>query len=237
MKISTHHISITAALITALFMLSGCDVDHSAEAPDTKQQLIQTLENRYNDKFTLISNAGGGNMTEHCALYLSSEKLPDDRIYAVHGVFDGKIEDRDNYMAYYLRDGAENYLSQLAEDVYGSCKVFYAPDRTTALPTTVDMNSTAEEMLQNSKCTCTIILPNEKDENIRNSCLSKLSAKAVSKDIQFYLYAAYIDDEAYYSKISSADELDMTHVAYDCLVSMDNNFNSADVKWGGRSND
>ena len=140
--------SAAALIASAVLSFAGCAVAPSAAAPkeeapaaaeqsksDGKYELIKRLESKYDEKFTLLENAGGGTMMgEHCAIFVRAESFPDDRIYAVHGIFDGKAEDRDNYMAYYFRDKASSYLTELAKEVYGECRAFYEPDEEETLP-------------------------------------------------------------------------------------------------------
>ena len=101
--------SAITVLLTAAAMLWSCAV---ASERDSRQELIKGLEKKYGESFTLIEDAGGGNLSaDHCAVYVRAERFPDERIYVVHGVFDGKTGDRDNFMAYCLRDEAAAYLS------------------------------------------------------------------------------------------------------------------------------
>ena len=52
------------------------------------------------------------------------------------------------------------------------------------------------------------------------------------KKIRCYLYVAYIDDEKYYDSIESAAGIDKAHVAAECTLGMDDDFNITDKKWG-----
>ena len=88
MKRIKQGVSVITVLLTSAAILWGCAV---ASERDSRQELIKGLEKKYGESFTLIEDAGGGNLSaDHCAVYVRAESLPDERIYAVHGVFDGK---------------------------------------------------------------------------------------------------------------------------------------------------
>lgn len=228
------HIVLAAVLAASVFYGgTGCKTHESAAVRDGREVLLESLGDKYGETFTFEDNAGGGTaMTDHCAIHVHSEKLPEDTVYAVRGVFDGKTENRDNYMAYYLKDGAEAYLKNIAEEVYGKCRVFYVPDDKMLLPAYIGKDSTAEEMLRASKCYYYVLLPVGKDMSEKEQKLEELFEKLKGKKIRCYLYVAYIDDEKYYDSIESAAGIDKAHVAAECTLGMDDDFNITDKKWG-----
>lgn len=219
---------------TVVFGGTGCRVNEAAvPARDGTEALIESLNNKYGENFTFVDNAGGGTaMTDHCAIHVHSEKLPGDTIYAVRGVFDGKTENRDNYMAYYLKADAEAYLKAMAEDVYGECRVFYAPDDKMLLPADMGKDTSAEDMLQASKCYYSVLIKGGQDIPQKEVKLDKLFDKLKENKIRCYFYIAYIDDEKYYNSLESAVGIDKAHIITDCTLGMDDDFNITDKKWG-----
>ena len=229
------HLFLGAALAGALvFGGTGCD-KYSAEVAvkDGQTLLIESLNEKYGESFTFVDNAGGGTaLQDHCAIHVRSEKLPDDTVYAVRGVFDGKTENRDNYMAYYLRKDAEAYLQGLAEQVYGKCRTFYAPDDKMVLPADMGKDTTAQEMLRASKCYYSVLLPGGQDIAQKDKKLDELLGKLKAEGIRCYFYIAYLDDDKYYDSAESAADADRSHIIADCTVGMDDSSNITDKKWG-----
>ena len=228
------HIVLAAVLAASLvFGGSGCKTHEAVPVRDGKDELLDSLRSKYGEEFTFVDNAGGGTaMTDHCAIHVRSEKLPEDTVYAVHGVFGGKTGNRDNYMAYYLKADAETYLKAMAEDVYGRCRVFYVPDDKMLLPEDMGKDSTVQEMLRASKCYFTVALPAGQDMSDKDKKLDMLFEKLKGDKIRCYLYIAYLDDDKYYESLASAAAIDKAHVAAECTLGMDDDFNITDKKWG-----
>ena len=171
--------SAITVLLTAAAMLWSCAV---ASERDSRQELIKGLEKKYGESFTLIGDAGGGNLSaDHCAVYVRAERFPDERIYVVHGVFDGKTGDRDNFMAYCLRDEAAAYLTDIADDVYGECRTFYVPDDTGVLPADIGKDSAVGDMLRGGKFYWYLLLPEGQDLSKKDEQLDELMASYDSK--------------------------------------------------------
>lgn len=228
-----HKVFMAALAAAVIFGGAGCNKNSAVPAQDGREVLLDSLRSKYGESFTFVDNAGGGTaMTDHCAIYVHSEKLPEDTVYAVRGVFDGKTENRDNYMAYYLKKEAETYLKAMAEEVYGKCRVFYAPDDKMVLPADMRKDSTAEDMLKASKCYCSVLLPKGQDMAQKDKKLDEFFAKLKENKIRCYLYIAYLDDDTYYDSAESAAELDRAHILADCTLGMDDDFNITDKKWG-----
>ncbi|MCR4640242.1 hypothetical protein [Ruminococcus sp.] len=227
--------ALGAALAAAvIFGGAGCNKNDAAvPVKDGQALLMESLDEKYGEHFTFVDNAGGGTaMQEHCAIHVRSEKLPDDTVYAVRGVFDGKTENRDNYMAYYLRSDAEAYLQALAEQVYGRCRVFYAPDDKMVLPADMGKDSTAQEMLRASKCYYSVLLPSGQDMSQKEKKLDELLEKLREEKIRCYFYIAYLDSDKFYDFAESVSDVDKAHITADCTVGMDDEYNITDKKWG-----
>lgn len=234
-KKSSKQVFLTAALAAAvIFGGTGCDKNDSAvPVMDGQEILIDSLNEKYGESFTFVDNAGGGTaLQDHCAIHVHSEKLPEDTVYAVRGVFDGKTENRDNYIAYYLKKDAEAYLHDIAEQVYGRCRVFYAPDDKMVLPADMGKDTTAQEMLRASKCYYSVLLPMGQDMPQKEKKLDELLERLRNEKIRCYLYIAYLDDDKYYDSAESAAVIDKAHVIADCTVGMDDEYNITDKKWG-----
>jgi len=207
--------------------------DFAVSPGNSRDALISDMESRYNDSFTFIENAGGGTMmNDHCAVYLHSERFPDDKIYAVRGVFDGKTENRDNYMAYYLREEAASYLAELAKKVYGECRAFYTPAKDVATPPGITIDSTVEELLRSTKNYCSVILPEGQDLSEKDKKLDEMYEKLKGEGINCYFYITYLDNNRSYNEAVSAEGIDREHIIADCFLGMDEDFNIVERQWG-----
>ena len=223
----TRHM-IAAALLTA-FSVFACSV-----APvDRQQQLIDEMNARYGDKFTFAENAGGGtDFGEYLAIFVRSEKLPDDKIFAVHGSFDGKAENRDNYMAYLLRPEADSFMTDMASSVYGECRAFVKPDERSVLPPEITKDSSAEDMLRSTKVYCTVYLPPERDLSDKEEKLDEFFGRLKSSEIRCYLNVTYTGSEKVYSSLDGRTDLDSADKRAECRLGMDDDFNIVEKQWG-----
>ena len=207
--------------------------DQSSPQSDGIDSLISSLERKYGESFTLLENAGGGaGLVDHCAVYVRSDKFPDDRIYAVRGVFDGRTEERDNYMAYCLREEASAYLTGLAKSVYGECRAFYTPDKNAVLPPDIGKESSAEELLKKTKPYFSVILPEGQELDKKDKKLDDLFEKMKEGGINCFFYIAYLDSNEIYVGTSSAEGIDRSHIITDCTLGMDADFNIVERQWG-----
>jgi hypothetical protein len=190
------------------------------------------MEKKYGDKFTFIENAGGGSgLSEHCAIFVKSEKLPDDRIYAVHGVFDGKSGDRDNYLAYYFRKDADTYITKLAESVYGECKACCKPDEKSLLPENLGKDSSVEDVLRSTKMYYYVYLPPQSTDD-KDKKLDRLFEKLKTEKLNCYFYIAYLNNDEYYRKLDPYEGADKADIAACCTLGMDEGFNIVERQWG-----
>ncbi len=231
-------LKLATVLLTAVMFTAGCQGVSSEEKKssgrDLKQVLIEKMEKKYDDKFTVIENAGGGSgMSEHCAVFVSSEKLPDDRIYAVHGIFDGKSSDMDNYMAYYLRKDADAYLTKLAGEVYGECKAFCKPEERSLLPDNIGKSSSAAEMLRSTKMYYYVFLPPQ-DTADKEEKLDRMYEKLRTEKLNCYFYIAYLNSKEYYTKMDSFEGTDKSEISTYCTLGMDDGFNIVERQWGNQ---
>ena len=229
-----------------MLLLNGCDVnpasggaspagieDQAKPPQNGREELISRLNSKYGENFTYIGNAGGGTMmNDHCAIYLRSERFPDDRIYAVHGVFDGKTEDRDNYMAYCLRDEAALYLTDLAKEVYGECRAFYTPAENVAAPPEINRDSTVQELLKSTKNYFSVILPEGQDIAEKDKQLDRIYEKMKGEGINCFFYIAYLNSSEIYNSAGSAEGIGREYIITDCSLGMDENFNITERQWG-----
>lgn len=190
------------------------------------------MEEKYDDKFSFIENAGGGSgLSEHCAIFLRSEKLPDEKIYAVHGVFDGKSGDRDNYLAYYLINDENTYLTKLAESVYGECKAYCKPDEKSLLPENIGKDSSVKEVMQSTKMYYYVFLPPQ-STNDKDKKLDELFEKLRAEKLNCYFYIAYLNNDEYYKKLDSYERVEKSDIAACCTLGMDDGFNIVERQWG-----
>lgn len=229
-------LKLTAVLLSAVLLATGCQGVSSegkkGTGRDLKQVLVEKMEQKYDDKFTVIENAGGGSgMSEHCAVFVSSEKLPDDRIYAVHGIFDGKSDDRDNYMAYYLRKAADAYLTELAGEVYGECKAFCKPEERSLLPNDIGKSSSAVEMLRSTKMYYYVFLPPQNTAD-KDRKLDRMFEKLRTEKLNCYFYIAYLNSKEYYNEMDSYESPDKSEIDTYCTLGMDDGFNIVERQWG-----
>ena len=230
-----------------VLLLSGCAVNSGVNATngentavpaesaksDGKSALIRSLREKYGENFTFLENAGGGTMMgEHCAIFVHADSFPGDRIYAVHGIFDGKVEDRDNYMAYYFREKASSYLTEIAKEVYGECRAFYEPEEEAVVPNWIGKNSDVKELLRSTKPYYYVILPSGQDMDEKDKKLDELFNKIKREEINCYFYIAYLDNDDLYNELSSARGMDKEHIIADCTLGMDKDFNIVERQWG-----
>lgn len=230
-----------------VLLLSGCAVNSGVNATngentvvpaesaksDGKSALIRSLREKYGENFTFLENAGGGTMMgEHCAIFVHADSFPGDRIYAVHGIFDGKVEDRDNYMAYYFREEASSYLTEIAKEVYGECRAFYVPEEEAVVPNWIVKNSDVKELLRSTKPYYYVILPSGQDMDEKDKKLDELFNIIKREEINCYFYIAYLDNDDLYNELSSARGMDKEHIIADCTLGMDKDFNIVERQWG-----
>ena len=107
-----------AILMTAGTMLTGC-------AGSTARMLFYGWV-RYHENFTYLGVRNGQLGNEYSEIAVASKKFPGEEIRFFWGRYeDGSETYQDNYLGYLLREQIEERVLQLAEQVYGTCTVYY----------------------------------------------------------------------------------------------------------------
>ena len=145
---------ILVLAIPVLFL--GCQ-------PNTIKMLDSYMDKRYpNACFTvdhneLVSYDKEYHITE---VYYSNSRFPDGEIRAHVMLQNGQWVYSDNYLMLLKENEIRGYMQGKAEDKFGTCKV-YVNYLTMYLPSTVDVNASAEEILDACNVEVIIYLPSK----------------------------------------------------------------------------
>ena len=199
-------IAVPALCGAALFLLCGCFSGDNA-----RDDLLNYLENRYpDDDFVWDHDVGSVSRANDFDYIMTvhSQKFPKDFIYVRRWLLDGQELYADNYMVHYLHDDIESCMHDIAEDVFGACKVYmtFTPDAMVSPAVTV--SATAEDYLKsNPDCGFAVYLP--PDGISADEAKAGIPAlEAELSDRQFYSAdggVRIITDQDVYDKITSFD--------------------------------
>ena len=182
-------IAVPALCGAGLFLLCGCFSGDNA-----RDDLLNYLEARYTqDDFTFHSYElqPEQNELKKTEICVSSKLFPDADLRALRWQKDGKWVYRDNYMAYYLHDDVEAYMHDIAESIFGACKVYLDSPWGVYTPESYPTDADAEYYLKSKpQCGFAVYLPpgQSKESAARNQIFRNagiMQAKAGKGGIPF----------------------------------------------------
>lgn len=111
--------------------------------------MLEYMEKKYGETFTEPEPYGGQHGKEYSMIKVKGGKVKSDGILVRKVWKDGRCFYQDNYLAYLLRGQIERHIKDLAEPVFGECRVFYKiPEMVFPEDTSADMKM--EEFLKSS---------------------------------------------------------------------------------------
>lgn len=193
-----------------LLAFGGCCVSRTEKA---RKELLAYLENRYpDDNFVWDYDQSRGTAQADdfgFNIVARSENMPDAYIYVSrwHDKEGHEIY-ADNYMVHYLHDDIEAYMYEIAESIFGECKVYMKFEVDGLIRSSVTINSTAEDYLKSKPdCSFSVYLPpNGLKMDVAKEKLEEL--KDCLKERKIYNISGGIDivtDANAYEKCNSYD--------------------------------
>ena len=198
-------IAVPALCGAGLFLLCGCFSGDNA-----RDDLLNYLEARYTqDDFTFHSYElqPEQNELKKTEICVSSKLFPDADLRALRWQKDGKWVYRDNYMAYYLHDDVEAYMHDIAESIFGACKVYLDLPWGVYTPESYPTDADAEYYLKSKpQCGFAVYLPPGQSKENAAENLKEFTEKL--KEKQFFGISGgvrIIKEQEAYDEISSFD--------------------------------
>ena len=196
--------------------LSGCF------GKDPKEDLLEHLEKKYSDdNFTWYCNELGseGKKRKDFEIKVHSDKFPKAEIHAARKDYNGKLYYYDNYASYCLEKPACEYVHDIAEEIFGECKVFYrAPIDLMFSDPSVTPETKPDDFLKSKNMGyMSIYLFSEGykglDEEKVGEMLEIIKGQVWQLPIDIYLF-----NEDVYSAISSYDDFSEKDIKDACFI-------------------
>ncbi|WP_295086920.1 hypothetical protein [Ruminococcus sp.] len=189
---------------------------------DPKDDLLEYLENKYpDDNFTWYSNELGseGKKRKDYEIKVHSDKFPNAEIHASRQDHNGKLLYFDNYTSFCLEAPTCDYVHDIAEDVFGECKVYYrTPIDLMFIDPYVTLETTPDNFLKSKNMGyLSIYLLCEDDEKLDEEKVGKM------RDIiKTHIWQApiniYLFNEDTYSDINFYDDFSEKEVIDACFI-------------------
>ena len=212
--------------ITRLFTIIMCAVMTIGLAGcadrDPKEDLLEYLENKYpDDDFTWYCNELGseGKNRKDFEIKVHSEKFPNAEIHAARQVQNGKLLYFDNYASFRLEEPACEYVHDIAEDIFGECKVYYrTPTDLIFIDTSVTPETAPDDFLRSKNMGYLgIYLPGENDTGLDEGKVFEMR-DMIKEHIWLLPVNIYIFDEDTYSDISFYDDFSENKIIDACFI-------------------
>ena len=192
------------------------------------------MEQKYETAFTKQESYGGQFGKNYPMLKVRCSEVKADGIL-VRKVWEGsKVIYQDNYLAYLLKEQIEEHIKELAEQVFGACKVFYKiPEMVFPIETSADMK--IEDLLKSSWAMVRIYLYIKESPLDKKKCVKKFCMLLQEKE---YLAGGLISwplDGENYQKITGDNFIRAAYAGYqygtEVIFSLKDKNASAHLKW------
>ena len=196
--------------------------------------MLEYMEQKYETAFTKQESYGGQFGKNYSMLKVRCSGVKADGIL-VRKVWEGsKVIYQDNYLAYLLKEQVEEHIKELAEQVFGACKVFYKiPEMVFPIETSADMK--IEDLLKSSWAMVRIYLYIKESPLDKKKCVKKFCMLLQEKE---YLAGGLISwplDGENYQKITGDNFIRAAYAGYqygtEVIFSLKDKNASAHLKW------
>ena len=189
-------------LIAGILMvgISGCGF--KKRKIFTLEQITEYMGQKYNDTFTVRGTDLQSPFEDKTLLVLYSEKLGVN-IYVYYQSENHNIEEAltDNYMSYVLKPDIEALLQPMAEEIYGTVKVFYVLNSNPFFEP-LGPETTADQLLSSGELvSLVVLLPPDTDRYQERG--EALVQKMREKGYRPFLTILYLNDEGAYASADS----------------------------------
>ena len=179
--------------------MAGC-------SPTNKDLMMSYMERKYNEKFTFESIGTQSRDRSYMQMLLSSASLPPGEYIRVH-LDKATREITDNYICYLMRGQMNDYLSNLAQPIYGANRVFsdvpeHAPR---LLPEEPGPGADIETYAKAESGLAAYTFYVCKDEFTRNEDIEALRSAFEAKEFACSLLMIYLKDPSVLDQITDQD--------------------------------
>ncbi len=196
--------------------------------------MLEYMEQKYEAAFTKQEPYGGQFGKNYSMLKVRCSEVKADGILVRNVWEGGKAIYQDNYLAYLLKEQIEQHFKELAEPVFGACKVFYKiPEMVFPIETSVDMK--IEDFLKNSWAMVRIYLyikesPLDKKKQVEKFCMLLQEKEYLAGGL-----TSWALDGENYQKITGDNFTKAAYAGYqyetEVIFSLKNKNASARLKW------
>lgn len=176
-------------------------------------KMLEYMEQKYGESFTALGPYAGQFGKEYSMLMVREDKSRIDGILVRAAEKGGKCLYQDNYLAYLLKEQIEQHMRELAEPIFGECKVFYKiPDMVFPVEFTADMEP--EAFLKSPWSMVSIYLYIKEDSANRREQMEQFCSLLGEKQ---YLAGGVVSwplDEADYQKITGKNFIRAAYIGY-----------------------
>ena len=202
-------------LVVGLLMvgLSGCMFGKKVF---TLEQITEYMGQKYNDTFTVKGTDLQSPFEDKTLLALYSEKLGVN-IQVYYQSENSNIEEAltDNYMSYVLKPDIEALLQPMAEEIYGTVKVFYVLNSNPFFEP-LGPETTADQLLSSGELvSLVVLLPPDTDRYQERG--EALTQKMREEGYYPFLTILYLNDEDAYASADSQNYNDYLVPEYELL--------------------
>lgn len=180
---------------------------------ENENKMLEYMKQKYKESFTELETYGGQFGKDYSMLRIKGDKFKADGILVRKAGKDGQYLYQDNYLAYLLREQIEQRMKELAEPVFGACKVFYKiPEIVFPAEFSADME--LENFLKHSWSMIRIYLYIKDDSLKKNDQMEKFCMLLKEKE---YLAGGVISwslNENYYHKITRVNFIRAAYAGY-----------------------
>lgn len=198
---------MAAFLAVMAISLTACS-NHDME----RNKMLKYMEEKYGEKFTAVEAYGGQIGKDYSMLKVSGQFADNALVRVIHE--SGKDIYQDNYLGFIHKQEIQEKTHPIAEEIFGTCKVFYRVP-SLVFPPTMTADTKAEKLLKNPQAmTRFFIYPKHRCKN----SLKKLEDFRLRLGAEGYCIGGVISfplNAAWYQEISEENFGGESYLGYE----------------------
>lgn len=195
-------------MVSAILMIGVCGCMRKNNL--SVDACLEYMKSKYGEEFTYVESYDNApNTSKTLKIYVESSTSPGSRIFVVQEEVDGGLAFHDNYVAVMYEAETQKLIEDMANDVYGECRILYNYREATLMPDEFSADTSFTEFISNysSDIYAIILLPPNTDLSEKENKLKQMYEKMCTNKMIGNLQVYYVKEEEHYNSLENVNQV------------------------------